>query len=259
MDQDTILGTDRTQSASLVFYTVIFFICLVSGLWGGMQAGQRINPYITSPLPLVSPIPTPATGQSNVLIIGVDRLTYADPRLESIWLLAHFPGEPDIKLIPLYPKPVSDPVNNQHQIAAIFELSPAGFPGKDILDYLHQQQIWWSSYIILDEVALIEILDFVGGVKIDGQKLSGALALGSLTPAKEDQLAAVNSQMQLLQELCLQINNLPPQVNPDALLSLIPWHIKTDLNIDQTIADLHTFMSGEKPIQCEFPMENLSQ
>jgi hypothetical protein len=259
MDQDFVFKADKTRGAPLVFYTVIFFVCLATGLWGGMLAGQRINLFNYAPFPLVSPIPTPANGQSNVLIIGVDRLNFSDPRLESIWLLAYFPGEPEVKLIPVYPKPIPDPANDGPQMEEIFQLSPAGVPGEAILNYLHQEQIWWSNYILLDETGLIEILDFTGGVKIDGQKLSGALAIGSITPAKDNQLDAVKSQTQLLQELCRQINKLPPHTNLDPLVKLMPWHIKTDLNVHQTIAEWQGLLASGNSIHCEFPLENLSQ
>ena len=248
------------KPAIKILYTVIFSLFLPAGLWMGSSLGgdaaiqQLLIHRFTIP-----PLPTPTTGQRNILIIGVDRLSTrptTPSRLESIWLAAYLPGQPFVTLVSIYPPLPTENGKQRSTIEEDFQLDADGAPGVKLINYLRRRQIWWSGHVILDEIAMIEIVDYLGGIPADNRRLSGAIALGEIPRPWDDSAAAIRGQTSLLKQLCRQAAQIP--VNPDLsrIIALIPDNMYTNVDIQFALQEWQHLLSGESRLDCEFPLSN---
>ncbi len=246
----------KFKGTRLGIYVVVFTIFLSLGIWSGRIAGKFTStkgPMAT--LSAMSPPPTPSNGQTNLLVIGVDRLNIQKPRLESIWLLGYFSNNPHFSFIPVYP---SQNLGNNHDMEIAFELTADGRPNSELVNLLQKKRIWWNGTVIIDEIGMIEIIDFLNGVEVQGHLLKGALAVGSSPLPWEDPAAALKGQTQILQSSCHQTNLLSPSADLRNILNLIPDHLRTDIDIFQAIRDWRELVNGEQKLVCDFPLLNAS-
>jgi hypothetical protein len=252
-------GEIRSAGYWSMAYAAVFAIFLLLGIWTGKLSGTlkpARGPIAT--LRSNSPVPTPSNGQINLLIIGVDRLKSRQPRLESIWLLGYFPEEPHITLIPVFPvSPATQPAHLR-SLEENLRISEGGRPGPEMLKTLHRDHIWWNRYVIVDEIAMIEIIDFLGGVQVNDQRVKGALAISSFPLPQEDPAASLEGQTRLLRGICQQANLLLPSADLRKILHLIPDHIQTDADIFQAIRDWRALTHGREKLACEFPLQTES-
>lgn len=253
--QDRYLGnTPRVLISALTFG-----LFLILGIWSGSIAAKfspARGPMAT--LSAISPPPTPANGQTNLLIIGVDRLNIHNPGLESIWLLGYFADKPHISLVPVYPSLTGPSIQKQSEIISSIQLTDNGHPSPELVKFLRKERIWWNGYVILDAAALIEIVDFLGGVHMDGRPFNGALAVSSFPPPSEDFSAALTGQTKLLRSMCIQTNLLAPSVDLRDILNLIPDHLQTDVDIFESVRIWRQLVNGGGDFVCEFPLMKAS-
>ena len=110
-----------------------------------------------------APTEVPVTVQRNLLVIGVDHLSAAQPQLESIWLVMYFPGKLDLTFVPLYPDPGEKPAAQSSPLAASFSLDKAGHPSRAFFRQL-EDQVWWNNFLVIDQTATRALIDLVGGL-----------------------------------------------------------------------------------------------
>jgi len=207
--------------------------------------GLAIPGYVPVPL---SP---PATGQRNLLVIGIDDLSSPSPRLESVWLVSYFPGQSAFTLFPIYPD-ILEKNNSDHEaLVKDFSLDANDAPNQAFFDLLGRET-WWNNYLVIDEAGWATILDFLGGVIIDGRLLDGSGAPGSLT-LWDDPFASARGQTALLQAACLRAATLRQE---DAIqgLSLLAPHLRSDLDLTQDPQDWSTETGSRLGLRCEFPL-----
>jgi hypothetical protein len=232
---------------------------LVFGLWAdGLLEGNSIQNRSIPAIQPTFPFPTPITGQRNLLVIGVDKFQAKNPQLESIWMLSYFPESPQITFTPLYPASTPAALSGISDLLALFEINEQGVPSAAFLSALQEKSIWWSGYIVLDEIALIQMVDFIGGLIIGEHVIDGAAALGNIPFAQADQKAAYQAQNDFLQDICKQIIRTRPVKDLQIITSLIPDHIQTDINLSQTLREWQSFLEANVQLNCEFPLEHTS-
>jgi hypothetical protein len=245
----------RSTSSWRIAYAMVFVIFLLLGIWSGKLSGafkSARGPIAT--LRANSPLPTPSNGQKNLLVIGVDRLKSRQPRLESIWLLGYFPDNPHITLIPVFPASPGIQPAYLRSLQKGLRISEQGRPSPEMLKMLQKDHIWWNNYVIVDDIAMIEIIDFLGGIQVNERRVKGALAISSFPLPQEDASAALDGQTRLLDRICQQANLLLPSADLRKILNLIPDHIQTDADIFQAIRDWRALTHGKGSIVCEFPL-----
>jgi hypothetical protein len=258
--EDTAQAAKIRSSSSLrVAYPVVFIVFMLLGIWTGKISGT----FRPARGPLAtwqanSPLSTPSNGQTNLLVIGVDRLRSRQPRLESIWLVGYFPDSPHLTLIPVFPPPPNGDPAYLQSLGESFRVSENGVPGQETLRTLQEDHIWWNSYVIIDNIAMIEVIDFLGGIQVNDRRIKGALAISSFPLPEEDASASLDGQTDLLQRICRQTNLLPPSADLRKILSLIPDHIQTDADIFQAMREWRTLNNGRGNLVCEFPLQKAS-
>ena len=234
-------------------------------------ANQTDRSSLTAPLP-PSPSPPvhsseipgrPSSGdesiihQRNILVIGVDNLDTASPNLESVWLIIYMPNTPHFMLLPIYPtKSLTNTSSSTagENLSDIFQLDSKTSPDAIFLEKLQASDIWWNSYILMDESALVEVANFVSSYN-DRKNLDGLSAINSIPDPWDDPTAALIGQAEFAQDLCRQTVHLSMV---DAwrymhLFKAIQDHVRTDLDLEQTIAEWQQLMVYSGTISCEFP------
>ena len=201
------------------------------------------------------PLLTPATGQRNLLVIGIDDLSSPSPRLESLWLVSYFPGKSVYTLLPIYPDIIGNNNSNHEALAKDFNLNANDTPDQAFFDRLGRET-WWNNYLVVDESGLAAILDFLGGVIIDGRLLDGSGTPGSLT-LWDDPFASAHGQTALLQAACVRAASLHQQEAIQGLSLLAP-HMSSNLDLTQALRDWST-ETGSLALRCEFPLTYPSQ
>ncbi len=230
------------------------------------------EPEVLPPIPsLIRPTQAPtrtapdrsliATRQRNLLVIGVNELGSSNPGLESIWLVIYMPGQPRFMLLPVYPSQStspSSPDNSSQLLAQVFQLDDTKTPGSDFLNALEEKGLWWTGYIILDKVALLDVVEFLGGAG-EYSSLDGASTIASLPNAMADPQQALASQAKLFQELCSNVSRMSVDDHwrLPHLFSLIPDHAISSLDLVQVSAEWQDLLNHFSEVACEFP--SLSQ
>jgi hypothetical protein len=207
----------------------------------------------------------PRQKQRNILLIGINHLESPSPELESVWLILYLPDMPKLTLMPIYPTVGFGNARGQitvdPSLATLFQVGMDSTPDSAFFQYLSQDDIHWDSYVMVDEVALIDLIDFLGGLEeksdpklAESGKTSGIQALARLQPTVGNPQKALFSQIQLFQQFCRTASflNAPPQRIP-VLFQTISNHLVTDLEPGQVIADLESMLSSGGEINCEFP------
>jgi hypothetical protein len=237
-------------SEYLLLYLAIFAIFITIGVLGGQSLGNSLllQANLAGSLQSTAP-PEVATGQQNLLVIGVDQFNQAQPRLLSAWLLIYFPNKPILTLLPVYPDASGDQATNQ-QFESAFSLSLNREPGQRFLQTL-RQRVWWSHYLVLDEAGFQTGLDALANGASTGETIT---QVNYLTDPQQNPQEALEAQVLLLSQACEQAGQSLPVLDYVGLLEQTSSHMKSNLNpgeleaLWQSLADLGNGLS------CEFPL-----
>jgi hypothetical protein len=188
------------------------------------------------------------------LIINVDNLGASRPRLESIWLLLHVAGEPQVTFLPIYPALPDgneDGSTTRESLEQLFSLDDGHKPDSVFLAALQKKNLWWNAYLLFDRVALAGFAEWISSAGED-ETLDGPLAVSAVPPAREGPRQALLGQFRLAQELC-RFTRTPATNDLSVLLALFPGHANTDLDLEAAAGELASLFSSGNGMSCEFP------
>jgi hypothetical protein len=238
-------------------YAGLFLLFLVFGLAAGITIGRsifRVNRQIEKKEQVSKETVTqPATGQNSWLILGVDNLKGAAPRLQSVWLALFFPGKPAVTLLPVFPVPGGESLGDT------FSFDRRGDPGDEFTYALHEKRLWWTGYIVLDASALTDILDQLenqGSSSLAGPVVQDMV---KLTETGGSFSTIQHSQTNLLAGACRQANGLLSFADAQRLAADLSPHLRTDLNLAQVTRAWPVTEAGKLKVDCEFPMMAVSR
>ena len=233
-------------------------------------AVQPSDQVAQSPAPPDQPAPsnalTTTSGavmrQNNILLIGVDDLTAAFPRLESAWLVLYLAQTPHLTLMPIYPEKTSrngKTAPHRADLAELFQSDPQGLPGPKFFSELKARGLWWSGYIIVDRKSLAVVIDLVG--RLAEQRGEEALSPGILNSVPftwKDPQGAYEGQAQIAQQLCSAAAHLTlDQINEiDDIFLLFSSQILSDIKREGAAAELVGMLAQGSGITCEFPSQS---
>jgi|GEM_PF-5616425 len=192
--------------------------------------------------------PIPTTGQRNFLLFNVDSLDVPQARLGGLWLVMQAPDSASFTFMPLYPTaglPAHEPL----------WVEPGDPQALDNLDLDLPGDLWWNESLWFDQIALIELLDQIGGLEVASTTLQPTTAISSLPAAWAQPTQALIGQTTLFESVCRQSARLAAPDNLDALLTLIPGHLLTSMDSYQLIAEWHKLAAEGFHLECKFPFQ----
>ncbi|MDX1436160.1 MAG: hypothetical protein R3335_05075 [Anaerolineales bacterium] len=233
-------------------YLLLFGISLAVGGWLGFKFGEFGKAPPATEFPISTEAPRP--DQRSLLIVGVDRVDSMEARLQGVWYVVYRQNLPRITLIPLYPALPGSDSSRQSRLEDGFRMRSDGVVDPAFFRLARDSfSISWDGHVLLDEIAMIEIVDFFGGIEINGERISGPLAVGAIPQAKDRSPDAVLQQAFLLEALCQDITFESAPKTYEKILSLIPDHLQTELTRDEAFNDWLGLLSSGDPLLCEFP------
>jgi len=195
--------------------------------------------------------------QRNLLVIGVDDLSAIESHLESIWLIIYRPDTPHFMFVPIYPTPQgeqteTDSINSS--LPDLFKLDERKALQPEFLVALEEINFLWTDYIIMDKVALSDVVEFLGRA---GEKsgLDGASTVSSIPPALLEPQESLMQQAKLIQDLCLSVTSLTLEDHwrLPLLFDLIPDHVITSVDLDTIANEWQSQLVQVRAVKCEFP------
>lgn len=203
--------------------------------------------------------------QRNVLLIGVDDLRAVSPSLEGAWLILYIPDLPQISWMPVYPQVLRGQdgihIEAKAEIREAYAITANADPSQAFLNVLEEEGIWWDYYIVIDQKAVIELIDSLGGIDSitpDGAsadtRTSGTDAFSDLRSTKGNLQEALISQANLIQQLC----RVPPEsyLDIDRVVSIyqkLDQHMKTDITPHEIVERLQGMANNGGRFVCDFP------
>ena len=229
---------------------VLIFFGLTLGICLGYIFGNTIEP--NGKKPALTPEPPP--NQRRLLFVGVDRVGMPGARLQGVWFVAFVPGRRPITFLPVYPAPLYRDRRENHTINVAFQINDDGridskfFAAIDNVYGLHD-----FDTIVLDDIAMMQVVDFFEGVELGGKLVSGPWAIGSLTPPWRSLEDALNDQTTLLTQLCNRASFEKTSRNIQQIMDLMPEHLVADIEVNQAIDEWLGLLSSGPHLHCEFP------
>jgi hypothetical protein len=217
------------------YILLLILVCFMSGVVSVLIRPDRIfepfkrnDNFQASPTTLsANPSPVSSTnGAITILILGVDHIADPEGKLLAIWLLTFTPPEKQITLIGL-------PVNlslgdDQSTLEDLFDLwIPPSYGAGFIQRVSDLTGSPIRGFAVLDEHGFAVLLDFFGGVELDGQAMDGTSVIGSLRLTYANPQAALRLQAQILDALRLKASTIGRTPELTTLTSLSPIHAYT--------------------------------
>lgn len=249
-----MLGQTARRGLSRRFVYGSFLFCLVV-----LFTTLSLSPFTPSLATHISPLrvwqpeglrpagaPESANGQRNLLLILTGRSQSGSPYLQGLWVMLQSPNKSEFTWIPLYPLP-------QPELAAAFELEPGGMPSPEFIQSIQPSDLWWDFYVVLDEAALFELVDWM---YVDNP-LQNPLAGQQLTGPSAAQLSphlALEQQTLVLQALCSGAPAFLQRADPGATLGRLAGSLHTNLIIDRLVNRWRKLQALGGALSCKFPV-----
>ncbi len=237
------------RAVVIIFSILAFIACLLVGIQAGSQSLHPSTSSATdTPNPWISP-----SEQRTILVIVADDLSQPNPALEAVWLALYRPDLPKLTFLPLFPESPAGDNPSSPDLAGAFSLEKKQ-PSASFLKKLAAYQVRWNGYLLTDEFAVSQSIDWMQGIDLSGSPISGQAAVDSLVSPALDRTAALASQKTLVGALCQRISHLPLETNWVGLANTFSGtHLETSLQVETLVADWKAMMSTPSSYTCDIP------
>lgn len=202
-----------------------------------------ISALVGNPQPQATPLPsadvsaaTTVSGQTTILILGADDLQSADPTLLAIWYATfRLPGR-EVFVLGV-PTDIQVPGDPPIPVAALFHCSPDSGADPTFLVALNQAVPLPPNLVLcLDRVAFSTLVDYLGGLDINGTRLDGAQTMAVLDLLLDDPPSLLATQSRVLEAMARQapLIGATPDLTP--LIALIPDHAYLSMPVNEVAA-----------------------
>jgi hypothetical protein len=268
------------KKVRLLLFVTIFTAAIYVGYRVGFNSPAPVMPAeakkaaVTS---VVNPAGVLPNGQVSLLLVTVDSLQAARPRLESVWLVELVPPDPRLTLLSVYPSFSAEDAQRDARLAGAFlvEASTDSLQvGQAFLKTLQNRNLFWSGIILLDKSALAQTLDYLnlpqpqqslGGNQTSDKPTAttqpvgfpdGAAKLEAMPNASQNPQMALFAQASIYQELCqsaAQRNPVLDTSSQEELAKLLKGHLYLDLDPKQVLPHLKAYQAAGTTLFCDFP------
>ncbi len=247
-----------------LFLAFVFIGCIGAGFLLAINLGNSGQahglPMIASPLQPGKNGIAP-NGQRNLLLIGVDSLESSSPELKSVWIVlqiaTHSPQR--FTLLPLYPTTPAQTLVPQDQLQSQFGLNTSGAIQPEFFEVISAADFWWSNYLVLDEVALAELIDLGGGIRLGENRLNGKKTVQLFSSSELSADASLSDQARVLQAVCSQSAEKLLSLDARRTFQKLGGHLRTDLEIERILHEWQMPLVLAGRPSCEFPTLQASQ
>jgi len=217
----------RAQLKLLLLVVMVGFVLgLLSVLLGQIETGGASTPTAQAGL-----------GQTTILILGVDRFDQP-PTLRAIWFATF---RPPGRSVFLYGLPTNAPIAGEDVVTlnALFAWSADAGVDPLFLDMLTRTiPLQPDATVLMDDAAFAGLIDYLGGVDLNGTTFSGNEVLGFLSLVVEEPEASLASQSRLIEAMIQRLPDLGAATDVTPLLGLVPHHAHLSLPVDQLLGML---------------------
>ncbi|MFA9489744.1 MAG: hypothetical protein ACERK1_00765 [Anaerolineales bacterium] len=224
----------------LLLALVAFFLI---GLFSVLIRRNSTETLTTSPSVSTSSRKIILDSQNTILILGVDEAVSPQPILHSIWFVSLDYELEEVSLLGF-------PTNYQHPesektLAESFTWSAiSGFDTFDLEPFEDLAPGSLLATIILDEEGFANLIDYVGGITLNGEPLNGRTVIGVMDMLYDQPEASLTMQAKIIQAIIANASDLgsTPELTP--LIALIP----EDASISQSAPELASLAIPFLPI-----------
>lgn len=224
-----------TKRPPLAVILIVIVLCFALGL---------LNVLLDSPEELISQSPTRlapiapdnSSNLQSVLIVGLDRLNSADPKLRALWVALYDETGENLYL---HGVPLDSVVNGVKgtKIEDIFAWSPQDGVDPQFLNSLYSiLPLSPDLVVLLDDVAFASLVNYLGGVDIEGAKFDGSSVLAFLSLSWDKPEVLLNNQALILEALVPQALASAPSPELTELIELIPEHVYFSQDVTDAVA-----------------------
>jgi hypothetical protein len=255
-------------------YLLLFGAGLGAGIYGSLFIPvPELSSRPVTPTPVEETrLVMSANGQRSVLLLMLDDLTLPEPTLQSAWLLLYVPSHPRITILPVFPSPSSGNSAFNEEVQKTFQLIQV--KGSYRLDssfeeVLHQEEINWGGYILLDQPGLAAISQSLQRADnlynlsaLPGRKSPGGENQSKpLLSVQDQKLTALVEEAYFYRNLCLEATRLGGVKNkdlPQVVEAIIPNHMSVSFYLNDLEGEFFLLRTHGKDLFCEFPTLNLN-
>jgi hypothetical protein len=209
---------NRTALAIVLLLIIASFALGMASVLANSQ--MKATPAGPDTRPSSPPI---AGAQTTVLILGIDKLDTTDPRLMAVWVLTYRQPASNVFLLGL---PLDYmPASGGEPLGQRFAYDGTANPAPSFLQAIAEAvPLPLDAIALLDQQAYAAVVDFAGGIELNGSHLSGQQVISVFSLLENDPKALLRTQEQILQALAQQGPQLSPAPDLSPLLALLPEH-----------------------------------
>jgi hypothetical protein len=203
-------------------------------------------------------IQTLDNGQRNILLIGVNSIDITKARLESIWLLTSLPQTSTIQMFPIYPSKNSTVSDFEKHLLLSFKLeNNSGKPvlDQDLINFLKENNFWWSGYIVFDHVAGDQFLNLLSEGDQNGYTNLKHQINEDYSEATFSHQKAFELQLSLMRTVCHGLSGLSPNSDLEKVFLFSPAHLFSDMDLNEVFLEWSNEIQDNKIPKCLFPTQ----
>jgi len=227
----------RPSALVLVALAVIFFTL---GLFSAWLRGPLLLPR-SQTQPLAAPTETPltsATGPTDqhiILVVGVDSLE-SPSQLRAVWYITYRTPGRNLFLLGL-PVDLAPNQGDDTDFQAAFQWEAESGLGSQFLTLLRQVIPFdVDAAIVLDDDGFAALVDYLGGLELDGSRLEGEDIKALQTLLAADPAASLSTQAEILKALAARTTVVGSTPDLTPLIALLPNHAWTSRTISELVA-----------------------
>ncbi len=211
--------------------TILSIIAFLAFLFTGMKVGEKILAHPASASQGKTSTTFPDQEDKFLLVIQVEDLSTKKPYLEGVWLINFQSQKPAFGFFPLLPSQADNGMERDQELASAFSLNAENQPASKFFKILSNRNVSWQGYMIIDQWATIEIIDFLGGIDLGEGLQSGIQVIGGMHSRSQNRLLAQHDQANLLQGACRRAAETSQATSQaitfSQLLTSLPRHLST--------------------------------
>jgi hypothetical protein len=202
---------------------LVILVCFVFGVLTVLFSRQGRS-QTTSPTASPTFISPRRPDQQTLIIIGVDDLSRTPPGLEAVWFATYRLPAKDLFLfgMPIDLKPYPDSAD---RLSEMFSWDADN--GVDLAFVRALQEVVPlppNAIIVLDESGFGAVIDYLGGIDINGARMDGTQVVSVLGLLRENPSAMLTTQQHFVEAMAARVADLEEHPDLAPLLSIMPDH-----------------------------------